>query len=224
MLAACQSQPSSHQSSTRQQGANQAVDDALADLPTDSVFGDDYKSTGLFDARVAESLKTMLKASIMPCMPRFSQFDQAVFEKCSMGNLINMLDPTGEALDNCWQSNIEAAISCAMMGTMVRNLRAEGQSGLTVAEWMDAERIFETESMAMVVDEAVSCAFTGGGDKESQRRCLAEAVTSKLGGDKEAGYPCLAFEDDDALGQCLGEAGVTALLEAAARRATQVGA
>jgi hypothetical protein len=190
--------------------------DQSANPPKSTLRHGDWVSTGIFDSRLETATQKIMSNALNACMGSGgSGLMECVTDKFALA-----LDPSGGAKDHCsGQPDADAKFQCFFSGTVIKTLRAKSGTEMTDSAWENYEKAMQQELLAMSIQESFSCAKLHGPKGPDYRQCMSESILDNMDANPEMGQPCLALEPDEKFGQCVGEAGMVSLLEAAAARA-----
>jgi hypothetical protein len=175
-----------------------------------------WVSTGIFDARLEAAIQKIMSNAVDVCIGGGSP---EVME-CVSDEFALAIDPSGSAKEHCaGESGTDAQFQCFFSGTVVKNLRANSGAEMTDSAWKNYEKTMQQELLALAIQESFACAKSHGPKGADYRQCMSESILTKMDASPEMGQPCLSLEPDEKFGQCVGEAGMVSLLEAAAARA-----
>lgn len=213
-LAACQAQPATKQevaaASTQVPSLEPAAPVASS---IDSELG--FRTTGVFDARMRESLKGFVQKVTISCTESGAGADEIAFTTCFKDKFMTGIEPSGDAQRYCPESDdIDASLKCAINGAMLVKLREKSGAPITPAAWKHIEGALAGEMVATVFDESATCTKEGKPGADAGRMCLAEKLITRLGGSEADGRACVHIQGDAEFGKCIGEGAVTSMFEA----------
>lgn len=218
-LAACQNQ-------SPKTGSTVASSTATPKSPATSMAltsgtNGKHESTGVFDDRMKVAVTTLMSHAFEACINDLTG-GTAGFgggEACLSQKMAMALDPDGDAAKYCaGEVDADAAFNCALSGTIVKKLRSKSGVAMTAETWSDAEKSLRQELLALGVDRAFTCLKEGNSKTPEFRKCLSDAILTRMDAQTEDAIPCLKFDKDEVFGQCVGEAGLVSQLEVAASR------
>lgn len=215
LVSACQSQQGAGHNAAAA-SLDQSLEQSLGNDA--SPFGTEVDSTGLFDARMKKALGVVLKRSAAPCVEGVlsgsNRPDYAAIEQCMVRNLAASIDESGAAARYCVGSDMEESMNCIFYGLLLHRLRDGDGRTMTAGDWKNAKNSFVGETISLFIDAGMDCAKGMDVENEDSKRCLAGKITERFTGDREIGYPCVKLVQEK-FGQCLGEASLTSIVEAA---------
>lgn len=157
----------------------------------------------------------MMSNAFNACMSNGS----AGLMECVSDELALAFDPSGSAKEHCSsQPDADSQFQCAFSGTIIAKLREKSGAEMTDSAWTNYQKAMQEELLAMSIHESFACAKLHGPKGPEYRQCMSENVLIKMDANPEMGQSCLTLEPDEKFGQCVGEAGMVSLLEAAAAR------
>jgi hypothetical protein len=175
-----------------------------------------WQSTGVFDDRLEAATHKMMSNALETCMSA-----GAGLMDCVAGELAQAIDPSGNAKSHCaGQPDADAQFQCALAGTVVMKVRANNGVEMSDSAWSGYDKAMREELLAVGIHESFACAKVHGPKGPAFRECMSAAVLAKMDVQPEIAEPCLTLEPEEKFGQCVGEAGMISLLEAAAGRST----
>lgn len=175
-----------------------------------------WQSTGIFDDRMEAATQKMMSNAFTACMSGGS----AGLMDCVSDNLALAIDPSGNAKSHCSDlPDADAQFQCAFDGTVVMNLRKKSGVEMSDSAWTNFQKSMQDELLALGIHESFDCAKLHDPKSTAFRECMSARILTKMDAQPEMAEPCLTLEPDEKFGQCVGEAGLVNLLEAAAGRA-----
>lgn len=222
VLAGCQTSNSGKTPATTSAGTTSDPAPATTTAPSSSASTgglkskDGWQSTGVFDDRLEAATQKMMANAFEACM---SAGAGAGLMDCVAGELAQAIDPSGNAKSHCAsQPDADAQFQCALAGTVVMKVRANSGVEMSDSAWSGYDKAMREELLAVGIHESFACAKVHGPKGPAFRECMSAAVLGKMDVQPEIAEPCLTLEPEEKFGQCVGEAGMISLLEAAAGR------
>lgn len=212
-VAACQPTP------TKPAAAAAVVAPAPASsatsTPSSTLAAGKWQSTGVFDDRLEAATHKMMSSALETCMAGGS----AGLMDCISGELSMAIDPSGNAKRHCLNlPDTDAQFQCSLAGTVVMKLREKSGVEMSDSAWSGYDKAMRDELLAVGIHESFACAKLHGPHGPAFRQCMSTGVLTKMDVQPDMAEPCLTLEPEEKFGQCVGEAGMISLLEAAAGR------
>jgi hypothetical protein len=183
--------------------------------PAGRLKADGWVSTGVFDDQIEGATRTMMSNALNACMKASSGELMACLDE----ETADAIDPSGSAKKACAGiSESKGHYQCVFGGTLVMKLRAKNDVPMSQEAWEDSERAMREELMAAALADSFSCMKSVGTAQSAYRACLAQNLLARFGAPTDSAAPCMDLQPDEKFGQCVGEAGIVSLLEAAAGR------
>jgi len=209
-VAACQPTSSKPASSASSPAAAPSTSAASSSLKNGK-----WQSTGIFDDRLEAATHKMMANALETCMSGGG----TDLMNCVSGELAQAIDPSGNAKSHCaQQTDPDSQFQCALAGTVIMKLRENNGVAMSDSAWSNFDKAMREELLAVGIHESFACAKLHGSEGPAFRQCMSAGVLTKLDVEPAAADPCLGLQPDEKFGQCVGEAGMISLLEAAAGR------